>query len=338
MANLFQNIPDIFSKGPLGWVRSFLAEVFTIPAFSSNTLIMLSLFSWLMAVPTTGLVENLLANWGWIFLIVGIYWATSATKALRIGDVPLSPWITGAVVSIYIFGMFTGELSPQALVSWPMISAVIAALPACLDSDLRLRVPAREKRQNLTILFTSQLVISCWFQFYFLLDNWLLDYPTLLRDNFQQSAFVIKVGTPASAAKLPRGALFLDLMGAKLENELNGRPWSEIERILLPQEREQLLENIREQVRQQMALDRIEEDQFWQLNYKNPSIRGTGYNLELEAIWQGPRSRLEPHSITKSCQINPVNAKADDNTILVSSVKCQAPTGWGIGESFIAIK
>ncbi|HBL12070.1 MAG TPA: hypothetical protein DD379_11795 [Cyanobacteria bacterium UBA11162] len=325
-----------FYNGFLDRVKSLLGSFDPPNSFSWQTLIMLSLFSVFMAWLATGLMRDLLAHFGCIFLILGVYWGTTANKALRIGDVPLSPWITGAITSIYIFRAFVGELSPKALIAWPLISAVIAALPPCLDENFKPKIPPKEKRQNLALLLTSQLILSCWFQFYFVVQNWLMEYPTLLTDNFRQSAFVVQVGTPPSVARLPRGVSILDLTTSKLQKELNNKPWSDVERILLPQEREKLFNQISVQVKEQIASTRIKEDEFWQVEYKNPSIRGSGYNLELQALWQGPRSQSEPYFITKSCQITPVNRQRGEEMFQVSLVKCEPASGWGVRKSFVA--
>ncbi|HBY79693.1 MAG TPA: hypothetical protein DEG47_22430, partial [Cyanobacteria bacterium UBA11148] len=84
-----------FYNGFLDRVKSLLGSFDPPNSFSWQTLIMLSLFSVFMAWLATGLMRDLLAHFGCIFLILGVYWGTTANKALRIGDVPLSPWITG---------------------------------------------------------------------------------------------------------------------------------------------------------------------------------------------------------------------------------------------------
>ncbi|HBY79692.1 MAG TPA: hypothetical protein DEG47_22425 [Cyanobacteria bacterium UBA11148] len=194
---------------------------------------------------------------------------------------------------------------------------------------------------------TSQLILSCWFQFYFVVQNWLIEYPTLLTDNFRQSAFVVQMPTLEvvnipQVKILPRGISILDLTASKLKDELNDKPWSDVERVLLPKKREELLRKITNQVKEEMKQEiasaqiQIKEDEFWQVEYKNISMRGSGYNLELQALWQGPRSQSEPYSITKSCQITPVNEQIGEESFQISEVKCNPATGWGVGESFAA--
>jgi hypothetical protein len=291
-------------------------------------------------------VENLLVNFGWIFLIWGVFWGTTAAGQLRIGykdkqkdGFPLSPWITGALVSVYIFGGPTGEVRREALIYWPVISAIIAALPDFLGEGFTLKAPPLQKRQNLVVLFGTQILLSCWLQFYFVIQNWLVQYPSLVADDFDQSAFVVKWESPLSPPP-PRGALILESMEPKLRDQLNARPWSEVERSLLPKERQKLLNTLAKQTKQQMSS--LEEDSLWQVT-SDVSTSGSGYNLELRANWKGPRSGLQEKSMTKPCQITqayppttgetkPINTQQESPSRPVSRVVCQPVKGWGIEE------
>ncbi|HBB35025.1 MAG TPA: hypothetical protein DDZ80_32260 [Cyanobacteria bacterium UBA8803] len=328
MNNFFQKQYSSLLKNTQSVIKSVALDS-GFAWFSWLTLLFLSLFSWLMAFIATGLLQNLLANLGCIFLILAVYWWTTSTKSLRIYDVPLSPWITGAIVSVYIFGAITGKVEPKALIAWPLISAAIAALPLCLGDDFKLKTPAPDKRKTIILLFTSQLIFSCWFQFHFLVQNWLAEYPTLLVDNFDQSAFVVKY--PLLPPKTPRGVSMLDLMASKLQQQLNAKPWPQIERVLLPQERDRLIQQITAQTKQQIASAKVEEDDLWQVGY-TVSLKDPGYNLALNTSWQGPRSQVLEGNITKSCQINPVNRPTPTGTTVVSRVRCEPAKGWGVNQ------
>lgn len=321
----------------LKFIINWLQNTFRPPsAFSSYTLILLSIFSWFMSWLANGIVENLLANLGWIFLIFGTYWATTATKLLWIGKIPLSPWITGALVSIYIFGWLTGDLSEEALICWPLFSAIIAAIPDFLGEDLKLKSPSPPKRQDLVILFGTQLLMSCWFQFYFVIQNWVEQYPSLLVDNFNQSAFVWRAPSPFES-EIPRGVDILNAIDPKLRQRLNAKPWPEVERLLLEPERVKLINSLEQSAKQQITP--IEEDELWQVK-SNISARTSGYNLQLQAIWDGPRSKPQPYSLTKSCQITqaPQPRTATNNQPTpISQVVCERTRGWGV-DSPIAAK
>jgi hypothetical protein len=312
-------------------------------AFSWETLILLSLFSAYMAfLASPGVLKELLRNFGWIFLILGVHWGTTAANQLRVGykyptnqGFPLSPWITGALVSHYIFDVLgdTGDFSRDALIYWPTISAAIAALPDFLgetpDGGLTLKKAPLNKRQNLVVLFGTQLLLSSWFQFHFLVQDWLAQYPSLLADDFRQSAFVEKVGGSPKLDK-SRGAMILNSMEPTLRDRLNGKPWPQVERSLLKEERIKLIDTIQEQAMQQVTP--LEEDGLWQVS-SNVSERKGGYNLGLQADWQGPRSQSKPRSITKSCQITqafprrsaatkPINAKQAPSVTPISRFNC----------------
>lgn len=317
-------------------------------AFSSYTLILLSLFSCFMSWLANGIIENLLANFGWIFLIFGTYWATTATKILWIGKIPLSPWITGALVSIYIFGWLTGDLSEAALICWPLFSAIIAAIPDFLGENLQLKSPSPPKRQDLVLLFGTQLLLSCWFQFNFLLQNWVEQYPSVLvddvdqsADDFNRSAFVWKFSSPLVPSELPRGVEILSKMEPQLKQRLDGKPWPEVERLLLEPERVKLINSLEQTAKQQIG--RLQEDELWQVK-SNISRRTSGYNLQMRAIGDVPRSKPQPYNLNKSCQITqaiPAQTTAtttapNNQPTPISQVVCEQTKGWGIDSPIAA--
>ncbi|HEY9608474.1 DUF5357 family protein [Allocoleopsis sp.] len=338
-----------FLLGLYTWLRK---EVRLPSAFSWETLIVLSLFSYYMTILATGWVRNFVVNFGWIFLILGVFWGTTASNQLRIGyktpaqpGFPLSPWITGALVSIYIFGFVaegeSRQLSRNMLIYWPIISAIIALIPDYVGVGLKVKVPPPEKRKNQFLLVTSQILLSCWFQFHFLIQDYTAQYPSLLVDDFRKSAFVVKWEAPLSAAT-PRGAAILDGMGIQLRDSLDSKRWSDVERLLLPKELNKLISTNEKQVKKR--LPPTLEDDLWQVSVAGgkASARGSGgYNLPLQAIWQGPRAKTETYSVTKTCQILPVdrlanaatkplNTPQDTPSTSFSRFECQEVKGWGL--------
>ena len=332
---------------------NWLKKTFRPPsAFSWETLILLSLFSWYMSwlannIEPDGFVANLLINFAWIFLILGVFWGTTAANQFRIGykyptnpGFPLSPWITGAIVSLYIFGR-SGEVPREALIYWPIISAIIAVIPDFWGDGFRLKSPPLNKRQNIVVLFCTQILLSCWFQFYFVVQDWLVQYPSLLADNFNQSAFVVKRDSAQSVT--PRGALLLNALEPKLTQQLDGKPWPQVERSLLKGQREKLINTLEKQSKRQIK--EVEEDELWKVT-SNVSSRASGYNLDLRANWQGPRAnpqRSQAYSLTKSCQITqvsprtgpatkPINAKLSAQATPISRFQCAPVKGWGVEE------
>lgn len=333
------------------WLRK---EVRLPSAFSWQTLIVLSVFSYYMAILANGWVRNFVVNFGWIFLILGVFWGTTASNQLRIGyktpaqpGVPLSPWITGALVSIYIFGFLaddqTGEISRNMLIYWPIISAIIAVIPDYVGSGLKVKVPPPEKRKNQFLLFASQILLSCWFQFHFLIQDYVAQYPTMVADDFRKSAFVVKWEAPLSSPT-PRGAAILDAMGIQLKETLDARRWSDVERVLLPQELKNLINTTQKQVKERLSP--VLEDDLWEVSLaggKATARDSGGYNLPLQAIWRGPRSTNQPYSVTKNCQIVQISPPANAATKAlntppnappapVSRFQCQEVKGWGVDQ------
>ncbi len=318
-------------------------------AFSWETLILLSIFSFYMEwLARSGYLKNLLDNLGWIFLIFGVYWATTSTRFLRIGykakpwtpGFPLSPWITGALVSFYLFNSRTGEFRPETLIYWPTISAIIYALPDFLGDNLTLKSPKPDRRQFLVVVIGTQLLITCWFQFHFLVQNLIAQYPTVLSDDFRKSAFVVKWETPQQT--IPRGANILESMEPKLRERLSDKPWPEVERSLLQgKERDKWINSIAQQTKKQLSPS-AQEDALWPIKYSVKKFK-SGYNLVLQANWKGPRSDPKQNKVlTKSCQITPLSLQGSLATkplnspqtspTPVSRVECQPVKGWGIDQ------
>lgn len=311
-----------------------------------------------MSVLTTrGFVKEILIDFGWIFLILGVYWATYTAIFLRIGysekdkkdGFTLSPWITGALVSIYIFeilrdqiiyGSVRSGISPEALIYWPVISAVIASLPDFLkekpEGGTTFKKPSLQQRQNLVIIFGTQLLLSCWFQFNFLLQDWVVQYPSMLANDFRQSAFVVKRVSDVSPPS--RGIDILEKMEGKLKTQLDRKSWPQIERLLLPEERNKWLKILEVQTKEELA--QSPENNLWNVAH-NISAKKPGYNLELQAIWQGPRSEVKNQFLTKNCQVSqvfpkrtpatkPLSTKPASTQTPLSSVKCEPTKGWGM--------
>lgn len=341
-------------------IYEWLQKTFRPPsAFSWETMIFLSIFSYYMVwLASSRELKELLANFGWIFLIVGVHWGTTSANQLRIGyddkvprdGFPVSPWITGALVSLYIFGAWTGEVRREALIYWPTISALIAIMPDFLgekpDGGLTFKKAPLGERQNIVVLVATNLLLSCWFQFHFITQDWLAQYPSLLADNFDSSSFVVK--SPNSSQE-PRGVQILNAMEPKLSQQLNGKPWPEVERLLLKEERIKLVNKIQKQAI--IPSSTLEEDELWRVVPIVSARKGGGYNFNLQANWIGPRSQQKQkqaaqYSLVKPCQVTqvtaparktpatkPINASQGRPGTPFSRFKCDLVKGWGINKS-----
>ncbi|MBD2501299.1 septal junction protein FraD [Anabaena azotica] len=275
-------------------------------AYSWQTFIYLSLFSWIMSYCATGYIRDIIALCGWLFLIAGTAWYTT-DDPLRVPGtfMPVGAVITGFLVSVFAFGDQQNVITPRTIVLWPTISALITAIPEFIegnDVESKTRIPKPEARQKIIVLVASCMIISCWLQFYFVMDNWLKQYPSLLAEDFGRSNFVL---TRIEREKIPRnGVLILDRLQPLVEEEIGEKPWSQVERWLIEANTnvaklgKQVLDN---------NLSQYEEKELWRVEPRVFNIK-SGYRLDLLSIWTGPTASPRGYFLRKSCSINPVSA------------------------------
>jgi hypothetical protein len=299
-------------------------------AFSWQTLIYLSLFSWVMSFLCTGLVREIITFLGWVFLIAGTAWYTTDNPLVIPGtNIPIGAVITGFLVSVFAFAREEDVLTPRTIILWPTITALITALPEFIEgtgTDAKAQIPSIEKRQKMIILIGSGLVISCWLQFYFVVDNWLNEYPSIRVDNFENSAFVVRTQFPDRVPK--NGIIILDELTPLVEEKLSGTAWSEVEKLLLSTEI-QWISNLGRQVIN-TNLAEYEEKFLWRVEPRIDNLK-SGYTLDLLSIWTGPSSRSGGYYLRKSCRIDPVIAsgntvirtnQTEDDKNIVAEIEC----------------
>ncbi len=234
MNSLLKDIFGIF--GIFDDVYKQLKKILIPPkAYSWQTLIYLSAFSGLMSSFAVSPIRDIIALCGWLFLIAGTAWYTTDDPLKVPGtNMPVGALITGFLVAVFAFGNQKDLLTPRTIVIWPTIAALITAIPDFIegtDTDSKARIPKPEARQKIIILVASCMVISCWLNFYFVMDKWLQEYPSLLADEFQNSTFVIKRG---ERERVPEnGVLILNQLQPLVESRISEKPWSEVERWLL---------------------------------------------------------------------------------------------------------
>lgn len=276
--------------------------IFPDDYYSWQTLIYLGFFSfavsWVaMLLVGRGVTVNIIATSGWIFFGLGIGWLLEEHNVRLLG-MPLAPWVMGAIFCTYFFGTFGGRW-PTALMTWPLVSVAIAAIPQFLNWKLRPTMPDPPVRQQLILLVLIGLLLSNWFQFYFRLQDWFNDYPSLLADDFSRSGFVFRM-SPAPREQA-QGIRLLTVAQTKVEESLDGTPWPFIER---------WLKNLDEQVvrLEQNTLaevDLSEEQDMWRLQARPRTTDDDGYALDLMAVWSGPASTRIGYYHEKTCFIQP---------------------------------
>ncbi|PSN15527.1 hypothetical protein C7293_06740 [filamentous cyanobacterium CCT1] len=274
--------------------------------FSWLTVIYLSLFSWLLSMlarllDTTAFTIGLLATMSWIFLAIGVGWALEANKA-RIFGVPIAPWVSGAILCLFLFGSWGGRWLQPALVTWPLVSFAVIAVPALVSWDFSFKNPSPTERQRLALLFCLSLLFSSWFQFYFRIQTWVRDYPSLVADSVENSAFVYRI--PGQTIALPAGVTHLTVAEELLREQVDNKPWPSVERWLLNLDGQRRV--MRQRVRSQTGRTASLEDSLWQLDLQ-PLSNGDGYTLKLWAIWSGPAASPSGYYLEKTCLLMPVN-------------------------------
>lgn len=295
------------------WER-ISAVIFPDDYYAWQTLMYLGLFSFVMSwvarlAVGEGFTVIFIATFGWIFFALGIGWLLEEKK-VRVFGIPLAPWVMGAIVCTYFFSTFSLGW-PLGLMTWPLVSVAIAAIPQFLNWELRPKVPSPMERQNLILLFLLALLFSNWFQFYFRIQDWFRDYPSLLADDFSRSGFVFRMSaTPVEQAQ---GIRLLTFTQAEISEALNGTPWPYVERWLLNLDEKML--TLERHSRDALALSK--EQEMWRLAARPRTLEDGSYVLDLMAIWSGPASLENGYYLEKTCVIQPrspnqpPNANAD---------------------------
>lgn len=273
---------------------------------SARTLILLAAFSWLCSFPAGRAVQNIISFMGWLFLIPGIHWIMHEEKQLKelltfnfLGKLFIGPWITGALICIFLFT--TPDSFPSiTVIAWPVISAMIAALPKFIKAGPEYKLPDVGDRLYLVNLLLINLLLSCWIQLYYSTQSWLAQYPSLMTENLGNSSFFVRLQQQFTTT--PRGAELLDRAEANLKRNLEGQSWSQVELWLL---------NFNERVRALggSILDRmpqLAENSFWRLEGQ---VLPGEYRVKLYSVWQGPSADAQGYHYSKVCNISRVTAE-----------------------------
>lgn len=309
---------------------------FFIPpkAFSWQTLIYLSLFSWLMSsLANDGPIQDIIAFFGWAFLIAGTSWYTTDKPLYIPGTImPVGAVITGGIVSVFAFQQ-DEELITRTIIFWPTISALITAVPEFFEgsgTDVKAQLPDLNDRESVIVLIGCCMLLSCWLNLYGVTDSWLNEYPSakypVYRDNSQRNDLLTVV---EPEERIPQnGVLILDKLQSAVETALDGKSWSEVELWLKNANRKvsQLGEKIIE-----INLLKFEEKDFWKMeaNVENiiPKDINSGYKLDLYSVWQGPSATKDGYYLRRTCQIEPI-AERDESIgskgelITVAELEC----------------
>lgn len=292
-----------------------------------KTFCWLSIFSWLTAALATGLVSRVIYICGWSLFIASIDWAAREEK------IPLRPWLTAALICIFVFDVITGQVPKQAIVFWPPVAAIVAALPSFFNKQLYLKLPSEKERQKLLVLVLSQVLLSCWLQFAILTQNLMANYPSLLAEDISESNFLVKFEGIIQAK--PKGVDIINGLKDELNDELGKQPWSEVKAWFstprLPEAVQVMSDEVKEQVlpvvnNNLLGQEKSERD-LWEIQ-ADARQTAAGYNLKLKAVWNGPRSQTEEYYVEQSCSISPVLVYSPNKDSIKFSCQEMKIEGW----------
>ncbi len=300
-----------FLKNSIETIKQFFLPP---KAFSWQTLIYLSLFSWLMSfLANNGPIQDIIAFFGWAFLIAGTSWYTTDKPLYIPGTImPVGAVITGGIVSVFAFQQ-NEEFITRTIIFWPTISALITAVPEFFEgsgTDVKTQLPKLEDRESVIILIGCCMLLSCWLNLYGVTDTWLNEYPSakypIYKDETSQRNDLLTVMEPLE--KTPQnGMLIINKLQSGVETKLKGRSWSEVERWLKNANRE--VSKLGEKVIE-INLLQFDEKEFWktQADVENiiPEDINSGYRLDLYSVWEGPSANKEGYYLKKSCKIEPI--------------------------------
>ena len=316
-------------------------------AFSWQTLIYLSVFSWLMSsLADIAEIRDIIAFFGWVFLIAGTSWYTTDKPLYIPGTImPVGAVITGGIVSIFAFRQGDAVVA-RTIIFWPTISAFITAIPEFFEgsgTDVKTQLPKLEDRESLIVLIGCSILLSCWLNVYVVTDRWIGEYPSAKypvpekanENEITQRSDLLTFSEPGD--KIPKnGVLISDKLQQAVETTLKGKSWSNVELWLknANQEVNKLGEAV---IKEHLA--EFEEKDLWStqatvdnIDPKNPS----SYILNLFSVWNGPSAVPDGYYLQKSCQIEPITEPVDtlnpqNEKITVAEVECLSEITYGFG-------
>lgn len=321
-------------------------------AYAWQTLIYLSIFSFITSFFAVDSIQYLIEYCGWFFLIAGTAWSTTDQPAtVPATNMPIGSLITSAFVSVFLFSRFINGndqvIQPISIVVWPTLAAVITAIPEFFEgsgTDVKRQLPKLLIRQQIIILLSICMMISCWINFYYIIDNWFDQYPTLKTEveNFGGSKLILRRGeAPELNNKdgeerkikfiLPtNGVQLLNKLSPRVKQQLDERPWGEVERWLFDSvdknKKDRPIGKLAQQVKEEV-LKLSPEKGFWSIEPRVSNTK-TGYKLDLLAMWKAPSFMANKYYLQKSCEITPfakpVKDEGDENaTVNVAEIECQ---------------
>ncbi|WNZ25112.1 DUF5357 family protein [Leptolyngbya sp. NK1-12] len=298
-----------FSKFVRNRAQQLQTWLSNLKPFSWEVSLMLSLLSWFVVLILQEIyLKKFVSIFAWGFLIIGVDWALFG----RTITIPLvgfrlryAPWIAGAIACI---ALLTNDFIITdwrgALVSWPIVSAAFAGYSRFIASGFKWRLPDSTGRQDLVLLFLFAGLLSCWFQFHFMIQDILRLYPYLLTNDFDRSLFVVRLN-PDRKPTSPAYPL-LEVAEQVVREELTGKTWEEASTWLNSLNESDTQAELSRQIVTQLYGDRLpREQQLWQITTETSqaATNSSSIDLTLRALWQGASSRPDGYAVKRSCTV-----------------------------------
>lgn len=262
-------------------------------------------------------IQNLIANCGFLFLIIGISWLSVERAWI------MRYWLISSLICLFIFGNISQLPIYLGFIYCPIIASLITIFPYFIDKKFNFQGVEEKHRLKVILTLGIHLMLSCWLQVYFIFNYWTNQYPSLLADNLSQSSFIINL----KPVTYPRGIYWLEQIHFILNNQLNNKQWFIVERWIKNAIDTDKISQLKQQIIQNSPP--ILEDSLWNLKIKITQIE-SGYNIKILAFWQGPKATEKDYFCQKICTIQPLLFSEDEPELTTSQLKCQ-PTyiqGW----------
>ncbi|WP_199248368.1 DUF5357 family protein [[Phormidium] sp. ETS-05] len=279
-----------------------LAQSFKPPRpFSWETIILLSLFSWLMVLLTgdwglkAAASHQIITGFAIIFSLIGVTWA-QIQHPWKLWELEIWPGIAALILCILIFGYWEDNWLYLTGITWPILWGTLVSV-ADFFKDKKSGLSLAEIRQRIIILMLVSCLASTWVQFAFLIDYWTEQYPTIIAKDLSQSTFVVRVNRATPPDN--RGAVILEAMVKFLQSQVEGKRWQEVNawiKKLTPGELESSVK---------LRLPQYGENQWWEFKVAGVQTEA-GYKLELFVFWTGPQTKSTLYHFRKVCEIRQI--------------------------------
>ncbi|MGD1902323.1 MAG: DUF5357 family protein [Geitlerinemataceae cyanobacterium] len=256
----------------------------------------------MLADPERTLDLFLLQRFGWVFIAGGIVWR-QALDPVRIWGFPVGAVAASLVLVNLIFEDEVGQWRQSGFIALPIFSGLLVAMSYFLSTSGRWRVPNRFERLKSIVALGIGLVLACWLNFYFITQDWLVQYPGLWNARIDNSNFMALV-------KDPRQDWGRDLVAEVdflLYDKFHGRPWPQIERALeeYGSQPESLERDLRDSAGRSFFFKlpfRREPD--WNVTLTTSGDGNPSYLINTRVTWESPLFFDDrDFTIVRSCEI-----------------------------------